>query len=255
MKKKLLSWGDILVSLRSWRLQDSKMPAMKPLPQKKEDFFFLVCLFVCLWDFFFILWPSPSTCSSANSKELSCMDCQAPPPPSQTLPFFVNRSADQELWISIYKAIAELVSWKKFEFAVLDLGFEILGLGLDNCGRTTKNAYRHIYSLWLAQGGEVAYSVRIPKRRISGGMDFFKAPVARRAQTALSHLFVRFLNPILGCSRTFTCIFAFDSVHVENVWERSSIFKGVLFQMSPITCRTFVQNMHFVAEMAGVIDV
>ncbi len=39
------------------------------------------------------------------------------------------------------------------EFAVLNLGFEMLGLGLDNRGRidnqTTKNAYRRIYSLWI----------------------------------------------------------------------------------------------------------
>jgi hypothetical protein len=27
-KKKVLSWGDILISLRSWRLQDSKMPVI-----------------------------------------------------------------------------------------------------------------------------------------------------------------------------------------------------------------------------------
>jgi hypothetical protein len=38
---------------------------------------------------------------------------------------------------------------QKSEFAVLVLGFEKLGLGLDNCGRTTKNAYYcRIYSLW-----------------------------------------------------------------------------------------------------------
>jgi hypothetical protein len=37
----------------------------------------------------------------------------------------------------------------KSEFAVLDLGFEKLGLGLDNRGRTTKNAYCCIYSLWF----------------------------------------------------------------------------------------------------------
>ncbi len=36
---------------------------------------------------------------------------------------------------------------QKSDFAVLDLGFEMLGLGLDNRGRTTKNAYRRIYSL------------------------------------------------------------------------------------------------------------
>ncbi len=37
---------------------------------------------------------------------------------------------------------------QKIEFAVLVLGFEKLGLGLDNCGRTTKNAYCRIYILW-----------------------------------------------------------------------------------------------------------
>ncbi len=36
---------------------------------------------------------------------------------------------------------------QKSEFAVLVLGFEKLGLELDNCGRTTKNAYCRIYSL------------------------------------------------------------------------------------------------------------
>jgi hypothetical protein len=36
---------------------------------------------------------------------------------------------------------------QKSEFAVLVLDFEKLGLGLENCGRTTKNAYCHIYSL------------------------------------------------------------------------------------------------------------
>jgi hypothetical protein len=37
---------------------------------------------------------------------------------------------------------------QKSEFAVLVLGFEKLGLGLDNCVRTTKNAYCRIYSRW-----------------------------------------------------------------------------------------------------------
>jgi hypothetical protein len=35
----------------------------------------------------------------------------------------------------------------KSKFAAQILDFEELGLGLDNCGRTTKNAYCHIYSL------------------------------------------------------------------------------------------------------------
>jgi hypothetical protein len=55
------------------------------------------------------------------------------------------------LWISIFQAIDELVCFKKSKFAVLDLGFEMLGLGLDNRGRTTKNAYRRIYSPWSRQ--------------------------------------------------------------------------------------------------------
>ncbi len=41
---------------------------------------------------------------------------------------------------------------QKTEFAVLVLGFEKLGLGLDNCGRKTKNAYCRIYSLWVEWG-------------------------------------------------------------------------------------------------------
>ncbi len=75
------------------------------------------------------------------------MDCQSPTPTSQNSPILVNRSADYELWISIFQAIDELISWKKSEFSVLVLGFEKLGLGLDNCGRTIKNAYCPIYSL------------------------------------------------------------------------------------------------------------
>ncbi len=38
---------------------------------------------------------------------------------------------------------------EKSKFAVLVLGFEKLGLELDNCGRTTKNAYCCIHSLCL----------------------------------------------------------------------------------------------------------
>jgi hypothetical protein len=63
-----LSLGNIFVSLRSWRLQDSK----------NADY-----------------QLSPSTCSSANSKKkLSRMDCQSPTPTSQNSPVLVNRSAD-----------------------------------------------------------------------------------------------------------------------------------------------------------------
>jgi hypothetical protein len=45
------------------------------------------------------------------------------------------------LWISIFEAIDELVKFKNPNFALLDPGFEELGLELDNCGRTIKNAY------------------------------------------------------------------------------------------------------------------
>jgi hypothetical protein len=38
---------------------------------------------------------------------------------------------------------------QKSEFAVLVPGFEKLGLGLDNCGWTTKNVYCRMYSLWV----------------------------------------------------------------------------------------------------------
>jgi hypothetical protein len=47
-----------------------------------------------------------------KKKKLSCMDCQAPTPTSQNLPLLVNTSADWELSISIFQAIAELVGWR-----------------------------------------------------------------------------------------------------------------------------------------------
>jgi hypothetical protein len=40
------------------------------------------------------------------------MDFQFPTPTFQNSPFFVNRSADEELWISIFQAIDELASLK-----------------------------------------------------------------------------------------------------------------------------------------------
>jgi hypothetical protein len=59
---------------------------------------------------------------------------------------------DLELWISIFQLIQSFNWWvsllQKFESAVLFIGFEKLGLELDNCGRTTKNAYCRICSLW-----------------------------------------------------------------------------------------------------------
>ncbi len=52
--------------------------------------------------------------------------------------FLVNRPADYELSISIFQAIDELVCSKNPNFLVILLGFEKLGLGLDNCGRTKR---------------------------------------------------------------------------------------------------------------------
>ncbi len=42
-------------------------------------------------------------------KKTILLDCQSPTPTSQNSPFLVNRSADQELWISIFQGIHELV--------------------------------------------------------------------------------------------------------------------------------------------------
>jgi hypothetical protein len=83
------------------------------------------------------------------------MDCQSPTSTSQNSPFFVNKSADYEWWISIFQGIDELVSSKKTEFAILVLGFEKLGLKLDNCGQTTENAYCSIYSLCSQPFGDL----------------------------------------------------------------------------------------------------
>jgi hypothetical protein len=46
---------------------------------------------------------------------------------------------------------------QKSKFAVLVLGFEKLGLELYNCGRTAKNAYWRIYSLWLQLPSKVTH--------------------------------------------------------------------------------------------------
>jgi hypothetical protein len=54
------------------------------------------------------------------------MDCQSPNPNFSEFAFLVNRSADYELWISIFKAIDELVCYKipnlLFYFYVLRSG-------------------------------------------------------------------------------------------------------------------------------------
>ncbi len=84
--------------------------------------------------------------------------------------FLVNKSANMELWISIFQAIwwvsllllhelktGDMVSsWfrdlKKIQFVVLLLYFEKLGLELDIGKRTTKNDHYRIYSLWVRLG-------------------------------------------------------------------------------------------------------
>ncbi len=55
--------------------------------------------------------------------------------------------------------------------------FEKLGLGLDNCGRTTKNAYRPIYSVWCWLPSSCESSIGIP-------IEF--AIVLQRARTKLN---------------------------------------------------------------------
>ncbi len=65
-KKKLFSWGDIMVSLRSWRLQIPKMPVIN-----------------------FQALVHPQT-----QKRYPCFDCQSPTPTSKNSHFLVNRSAD-----------------------------------------------------------------------------------------------------------------------------------------------------------------
>ncbi len=57
---------------------------------------------------------------------------------------------------------------QKYEFAVLVLGFEKLGLELDNRGRTTKNAYCRIYIyghswLTLFASNFLAMQLNVPK--------------------------------------------------------------------------------------------
>jgi hypothetical protein len=47
-----------------------------------------------------------------KKKKLSCVDCQSPTPTSQNSPSSVIRPADQELWISIFQGIDELVCSK-----------------------------------------------------------------------------------------------------------------------------------------------
>ncbi len=65
-----------------------------------------------------------------------------PKPNLSEFAFFVNFYSPSNWWVSLLQ---------KSELAVRVLGLEKLGLGLDNCGRTTKNAYCRIYGLcfWL----------------------------------------------------------------------------------------------------------
>jgi hypothetical protein len=119
-KKKLLSWDNILVSLRSWRLQGSEK-----------------CRSLTLSKHLFI----------RKLKKTILHRLSIPNPNFSEFAFFgkqicrlgiVDFNLPSNWWVSLLQ---------KSEFAVLVLGFEKLGLELDNCGRTTKNAYCRIYSL------------------------------------------------------------------------------------------------------------
>ncbi len=77
------------------------------------------------------------------------MDCQSQTPTSQDSAFFGKYVC--RLGIVVFNPrnnwwVGQL---QKSEFPVLVPGFEKLGLKLDNCRRTTKNAYCRIYSLCL----------------------------------------------------------------------------------------------------------
>jgi hypothetical protein len=102
--KKFLSWGDVLVSLHSW---------------------FQKCKSLTLYKHFFI---------RKLKQKLFCMDCQSATPTSQNLPFFgkqicrlgiVDFILPSNWWVSLLQ---------KSEFADLIVGFEKLGLELDNPG-------------------------------------------------------------------------------------------------------------------------
>jgi hypothetical protein len=73
----------------------------------------------------------------------------------------VNRIADDELWISIFQATDELVSFKKSKFAVLGLGFEKLGREVDNCGQPKPPIVASIIYAWSRKAGHVALVQRI----------------------------------------------------------------------------------------------
>ncbi len=77
------------------------------------------------------------------------MDCQSPTPTSQNSLFFGEYICKLEIVDFNLPSNWGVSHLHKSKFAVLDLGFEMMGLGLDNRGRTTKNAYRRIYSLWI----------------------------------------------------------------------------------------------------------
>jgi hypothetical protein len=63
---------------------------------------------------------------------------------------------------------------QKSEFAAQILGFEKLGFGLDNCGRTTKNANCHIHSLWcevqIACLVKVASTSKVCQKNLHGSI-------------------------------------------------------------------------------------
>jgi hypothetical protein len=59
-----------------------------------------------------VINPLQALVHPQTQKRRSCMDCQSPSPTAQNLPFLLNGPADYELWISIFKAIGELVCCK-----------------------------------------------------------------------------------------------------------------------------------------------
>jgi hypothetical protein len=121
-KKKLLSWNDILVSLHSWGLQDSKkcrsLTLLKHLfirkLKKKKSILHGLSI------------PNPNFSEFAYFGEEICRLGN------------VDFNLPSNWWVTLLQ---------KCEFTVLLLGFEKLGLELDNHGRTTKSAYYRIYSL------------------------------------------------------------------------------------------------------------
>jgi hypothetical protein len=120
MLKKLLSWDDILVSLLSWRLQIPNLSVINPLqalvhPPTQKNY--------PAW----IVNPNPNFSKFAFFGKLICRL------------EMVDFNLPSNWWVSQLQIS---------EFAILVLGFEKLGLELDNCGQTTKKRLlSHLYSM------------------------------------------------------------------------------------------------------------